>query len=319
MTDVLLVAHHDRVEAAALARTAAQWLHEHGHRAVMTPDDATALHLDDLACEAAPAGAELALSLGGDGTMLRTVKLVTGEQIPIIGINVGLLGYLTELEPPGMIGALERWFAGPAAGEWTIEERMMLDLHVRRADASTPTSTVTVTSTVTSTATTTATSTVTGEPPTPAGCESWTALNEGVVEKQESGHTIRLLVRIDGVVFTSYAADGLIIATPTGSTAYSLSARGPVVSPRHRLMLLTPVAPHMLFDRSLVLLPDEVVEIEVLGGRSATLSVDGQVATALTEGDVIAVRTSNDVAKFVRFGLHHFHQILKTKFGLANR
>ena len=145
MTDVLLVAHHDRVEAAALARTAAQWLHEHGHRAVMTPDDATALHLEDLAREAAPAGAELAISLGGDGTMLRTVKLVTGEQIPIIGINVGLLGYLTELEPPGMIGALERWFAGPAAGEWTIEERMMLDLHVRRADASTPTSTVTVT------------------------------------------------------------------------------------------------------------------------------------------------------------------------------
>jgi NAD+ kinase len=86
-----------------------------------------------------------------------------------------------------------------------------------------------------------------------------------VVEKCESGHTVNLLVRIDGEPFTSYAADGLIVSTPTGSTAYSLSARGPVVSPKHRALLVTPVAPHMLFDRSLVLDPNEIVEIEVLG------------------------------------------------------
>ena len=123
-----------------------------------------------------------------------------------------------------------------------------------------------------------------------ATSETWTALNEAVIEKQEAGHTVRLLVRIDGAPFTSYAADGLIIATPTGSTAYSLSARGPVVSPKHRALLLTPVSPHMLFDRSLVLDPDEQVEIEVIGHRPATLSIDGQTAASLAEGDTVVRR-----------------------------
>ena len=128
------------------------------------------------------------------------------------------------------------------------------------------------------------------------------------------------MVRIDGATFTSYAADGLIIATPTGSTAYSLSARGPVVSPKHRALLLTPVSPHMLFDRSLVLDPDEQVEIEVIGGRPATLSIDGQTCGEPRRGrhrDRRARRAS--VARFVRFGERRFHQILKTKFGLSDR
>ena len=287
MTDVLLVAHHDRVEAAALARLASEWLTEHGHSAWMMPVDAEPLALLDLMSERKPESAGLALSLGGDGTMLRTVKVLGASGVPIIGVNVGLLGYLTEVEPPALTAALQRWAAGSAAGEWQIEERMMLDATLRRSGVD--------------------------------ATESWTALNEGVVEKLEPGHTVRLLVRIDGATFTSYAADGLIIATPTGSTAYSLSARGPVVSPRHRALLLTPVSPHMLFDRSLVLDPDEEVEIEVIGDRPATLSIDGQTAASLAEGDTVAVRASASVARFVRFGQRRFHQILKTKFGLSDR
>ena len=145
------------------------------------------------------------------------------------------------------------------------------------------------------------------------------ALNEGVIEKRESGHTVRLLVSIAGTVFTSYATDGLIVATPTGSTAYSLSARGPIVSPQHRALLLTPVSPHMLFDRSLVLDPDEVVRVEVLGPRPADLAVDGRVVAALSEGDAVTCAPADVVARFVRFGARHFHQILKSKFGLADR
>ena len=287
MTDVLLVAHHDRVEAAALARMAATWLAGHGHSAWMTPGDAEPLELLDLVSERKPESAGLALSIGGDGTMLRTVKMLGGSGVPIIGVNVGLLGYLTEVEPPALTAALERWAAGSEAGQWQIEERMMLDATLHRCGVD--------------------------------GVESWTALNEGVVEKQEAGHTVRLLVRIDGATFTSYAADGLIIATPTGSTAYSLSARGPVVSPKHRALLLTPVSPHMLFDRTLVLDPDEQVEIEVIGNRPATLSIDGQNAATLSEGDTLSVRASASVASFVRFGERRFHQILKTKFGLSDR
>jgi NAD+ kinase len=288
MNDVLLVAHRDRMEAAALARQAAGWLGDHGYCAWMTPEDAAPLELMELADhDRSPQSAELALSLGGDGTMLRTVQLLGGAAVPIIGVNVGLLGYLTEVEPPSLIGALERWSAGPEAGEWHIEERMMLDATLRRLGSS--------------------------------DSQVWTALNESVVEKQEAGHTVRLLVRIDGAPFTSYAADGLIIATPTGSTAYSLSARGPVVSPKHRALLLTPVSPHMLFDRSLVLDPDEEVEIEITGHRPATLSIDGQSAASLTEGDTVVVRSSAAVARFVRFGERRFHQILKSKFGLSDR
>ncbi len=283
---VLIVAHHERHDAVALARTAAEWLRGRGHDVWMTHDDAAALGMPELAADHAPADADLAVCIGGDGTMLRTVHLLDGAAVPVIGVNVGLLGYLTEVEPPALPHALERFLDGPEAGNWSIDERMMLDLTVRRHGMDDAT---------------------------------WTALNEGVVEKQESGHTVRLHVTIDGAPFTSYAADGLILATPTGSTAYSMSARGPVVSPRTRAVLLTPVSPHMLFDRTLVLDPSESVEVEVIGHRTVTLSVDGQPMTSLAEGDRIAVAPSPHVARFVRFGERRFHQILKAKFGLADR
>lgn len=287
MSAVLLVAHHDREDAAQLARLAAGWLRDHGHQAWMGDDDAQALGVEELCVERSAATADLAVSLGGDGTMLRTVKLLHGAAVPIVGVNVGMLGYLTEVEPDALCGSLQRFFEGPTAGEWRIDERMLLEVSLHRAN---------------------------GAPVT-----TWTALNEGVVEKQESGHTVRLQVRIDGAPFTSYAADGLILATPTGSTAYSLSARGPVLSPRLRAVLLTPVSPHMLFDRSLVLDPSETVEVEVLGHRAAALSIDGQPAASLTEGDRVSVAPSERVAQFVRFGERRFHQILKAKFGLTDR
>jgi len=286
VSSVLLVAHRERADAGVLAARAAEWLSERGRRPWMTPDDAAAVGLHQLASDESPSTSDLAVCIGGDGTMLRTVHLLHGAGVPVIGVNVGLLGYLTEVEPHAMPAALERWFAGPEHGNWYLEERMMLDLAVQRA----------------------------GHPDA-----TWRALNEGVVEKQESGHTVRLQVFIDGTPFTSYAADGLILSTPTGSTAYSLSARGPVLSPRMRAILLTPVSPHMLFDRSLVLDPSERVEVEVLGHRAVTLSVDGQPAVSLAEGDRVSVTASDHVARFVRFGEHDFHQILKAKFGLADR
>lgn len=290
MNQVLLVAHHQRTEVAALARAAASWLRQRGDEPWMTPEDAAALDLQDLAAERDPRQAQLALSLGGDGTMLRAVQLLDGAPVPIIGVNVGLLGYLTEVEPQGMTSALERFVAGPDPdqGDWQVERRMMVDVVVRRLgdDADGP---------------------------------RWRALNEGVLEKQEPGHTVRMMVRIDGAPFTTYAADGLIVATPTGSTAYSLSARGPVVSPRHRALLLTPVSPHMLFDRSLVLDPEETVEVEVVGHRPVVLSVDGQRAASVAEGDTVIFRASAAEAHFVRFGRRRFHQILKAKFGLSDR
>jgi NAD+ kinase len=253
----------------------------------MLPADAEALSLDRLGSDRSPAEADLAISLGGDGTMLRAIKSVAAFDVPVIGVNVGLLGYLTEVEPPSLQTALERWARGPQGGEWRVEERMMLQLAVRAAGSDTS--------------------------------HTHIALNEGVIEKFEAGHTVRVAVAIDGAPFTSYAADGMILATPTGSTAYSMSARGPVVSPRHRAILVTPVSPHMLFDRTLVLDPDETVSVEVIGHRTAILSIDGQEAARLSEGDTVTATAAPRSARFVRFGERRFHQVLKAKFGLADR
>ncbi len=248
----------------------------------MPTQDADALDLAEHRSRRPVAEADVVLSLGGDGTMLRSVGLLDGAATPLLGVNLGSLGYLTEVEPENLADALAKFFAGPETGEWSIDDRMMLDVSVN-------------------------------------GVRAGRALNEAVVEKSESGHTIRLLARIDGEPFTHYAADGLIVATPTGSTAYSLSARGPIVSPRHRAVLLTPVSPHMLFDRSLVLDPSEIVEIEVSGHRRAALAIDGQPVTRLDDGDIVTCIPSDVTANFVRFGAYRYHQILKAKFGLADR
>ena len=316
---VLLVAHHQRAEAAGLALAAADWLHQRGHVAFMAAEDADALSLTQLRSDTLPSAADLVVSLGGDGTMLRAVHMLDGAAVPIIGVNVGLLGYLSEVEPHGMTAALERFLAGPGPdlGDWQLEQRMMVDVvvvpHGRpdgNADAN-------------SDGGDDARGAVDADggdaaAGRPAG-QRWRALNEGVLEKHEAGHTVRLAVSIDGAPFTSYAADGLIVATPTGSTAYSLSARGPVVSPRHRALLLTPVSPHMLFDRSLVLDPDELVEVEVIGHRPVAVSIDGQRVASLAEGDTVRFSASSATAQFVRFGRRRFHQILKSKFGLSDR
>jgi NAD+ kinase len=282
VTAVAVVAHHERDEAAALAREAIEWLTGRGHEAWLLPDDATAWHLEDLLSERPLPSADLVVCLGGDGTMLRAVRLLDGAPVPLLGVNVGVLGYLTEIEPPELTAALERFLAGPADGGWYLDERMMLEVRV-------------------------------------AGDGVWRALNEAVVEKHDSGHTVHLRASIAGEVFTTYAADGLIVATPTGSTAYSLSARGPIVSPKHRAMLLTPVSPHMLFDRTLVLEPSETVDIEVLGHRAASLAIDGQRVATLTDGEVVTCRPAAETARFVRLKPHHFHHILKSKFGLPDR
>lgn len=279
MTTVLVVAHHERHEAAELVDRAVAWLGGHRGEALMTIDDATAIGRPGFGAPDAVERAELCLSIGGDGTMLRAVHLVAQRGLPVLGVNVGLLGYLTEIEPSAMEESLGAWLNG--ANGWHIEERMMLGV-------------------------------------TALG-RRWLALNECVVERDEPGHTVRVRVHIDGHPFTSYAADGLIVSTPTGSTAYSLSVRGPVISPSQRAVIITPVAPHMLFDRTLVLGTDEDVMLELIGHRPAVLTVDGQIAILLNEGDRVEITSAVETAKLVRFGERKFHQILKAKFGLTDR
>ena len=282
MSKVGLVLHHQREEAAIVTREVAAWLGERGHEVELPEADAALAGLEDRGVPEDWFGRELDLviSLGGDGTMLRSVSLVAEDDVPILGVNFGQLGYLTEVEPGDLSARLEQFFAG----QHRIEERMLLE--VRLADRE---------------------------------GEHWVALNEAVLERTAAGHTVRLGVDLDGTFFTTYAADALIVATATGSTAYSLSARGPIVAPDHRAILLTPVSPHMLFDRTLILNCQEVVRLEVQGHRPATLSVDGQPVADLVDGDAIECTGSPHAALLVTFGERDFHEILKQKFGLEDR
>jgi NAD+ kinase len=279
MATIAILLHHERPEARTLALEAVDWLTGRKHEARLPKDDAAIIGRADLGVEeeALPEGCDLAISLGGDGTMLRTVDLVAPKEVPVLGVNVGQLGYLTEVEPSDLFHALERVFRG----EHRIEERMMLDVRV-------------------------------GD-----GLQKL-ALNEAVIEKTPAG-PVRLLLALDGEFFTTYAADGVIVATPTGSTAYSFSARGPIVDPVHRAMVITPVSPHMLFDRSMVLAPEATVRIEVQGHRPAIVSTDGQRLAELTDGQAVECTAASVPAKLVRFGGNNFHRILKAKFGLSDR
>lgn len=272
MSRVAIVVHPDRPEAGALGEKAAGWLAERGHQVCRDhgADGDDGCRLD------------LAISLGGDGTMLRTVDLVDG--VPVLGVNVGHLGYLSAVEPAGLVPALEGFFAG----RHELEERMTLQVGVDGPGA------ITI-----------------GGP--------FTALNEAVVEKTDPGHTVRLRVLLGDETFMTYAADALLVATSTGSTAYNLSARGPIVSPELDALVVTPVSPHMLFDRSLVLAPSAVVRLEVLDARAAALVVDGRQVGVVGEGDAVTCRAAASPARLVTFGRRNFHSILKAKFGLADR
>jgi NAD+ kinase len=266
--------HPDRPEAGALADRAVAWLGERGHEAVRARTPGGAPDLE---------GVDLLVSLGGDGTLLRAVDSALVGSVPVMGVNLGRLGYLTEVEPAGLEDALERFLDG----RYKVEERMTLSVTARRPDGSVS--------------------------------DDRCALNEATVEKTVPGHTVRIAASIDGHPFVTYAADGLLTSTPTGSTAYNLSARGPLLSPRLRALILTPVSPHMLFDRPLVLDADQLVHLEILGPRPAVLVVDGLTVATLEPGSTVDYREGERPARLVTFGARDFHAILRAKFHLADR
>lgn len=271
--------HHEHHEAVELAGAAAAWLRERGHEVRLPQRDADLAGLGELASEDDEIciGLDVAVSLGGDGTMLRTVDVVSDQQVPVIGVNLGHLGYLTEVDPAKLTVALNRFLAG----SYQLSERMRLVVESAQG--------------------------------------RWPALNEAVLSKTPTGQIVHVEVLIDGAPFTTYHADGLIVATPTGSTAYAWSAGGPLISPDHAALLLAPVAPHMLFDRALVLPPSTCVRMEITGDRPAALSVDGRNVVELRDGDAVTCTKAEQPARLVTFDPTSFLDIVKQKFGLGAR
>jgi NAD+ kinase len=276
-----LVIHKHRPEVRELARRALDWCGtEVG--VVLPVRDADLVGRPELAVPEADFGPGLdaCLSLGGDGTMLRATSLVATHDVPLLGVYAGHLGYLTEFDPSQMEHALDQW----VAGRLTVERRMMVD--VWADDAAT-----------------------------------WVgrALNEAVVDRSESGRAVELSVTIGGQPFITYLADGLIIATPTGSTAYALSAGGPIVEPDFKALLLTPVAAHNVFNRTMVLAPDTEVRLTVEGHRAAVVSLDGHQRLELAPGRSVTCRASDVEARLLVTGHRDFHSVLKEKFGVVDR
>ncbi len=283
MSVVGLIVHLGRDQAAVHARDLAQWLIAEGHEVRVPPDDASDLALGPQVVAASQfcEGLDLVVTLGGDGSILRAVELLAGDEIPILGVNHGRLGYLTEVAPDEAQSAIAR----ALQGRYDIEERMLVRTEL----------------------------TVAGKTSTHL------ALNEAVIERTSEANTVRLAVSIDGEFFTTYAADGLIVASPTGSTAYAFSARGPIIDATHRALLLTPVAPHMPFDRALVLPPATRLRLSIDGHRPAAVSVDGRRLMVIGDGDAIECTAADQTVHLVTFGPRRFQRVLKAKFGLNDR
>ena len=227
-----------------------------------------------------PEDVDALLTLGGDGTLLRGARFLRGRQVPILGVNLGRLGFLTTCGRDDVEGALARF----AAGEYHAEPRMVLQVSASHSDGS--------------------------------SSQPWFALNDVVVHKGGFARVLRLRVAADGERIAAYAADGIVLSTPTGSTAYGLSAGGPVIVPTLESILLTPISPHTLAIRPLVLPASCVITVQTDDGPDELLvTVDGQVGTTFTHGEILEVRRAAHAVSIVRFPGTTFFSRLRHKLG----
>jgi NAD+ kinase len=254
------VAAHPKIEdAASLAAEIAEFLTVRGNTA-----QHGALQEEDLVDRLRQGAFDMLIALGGDGTMLRAGHLCAASQVPILGINLGRFGFLTEVRPDQWRPVLERILVG----DYWVERRMMLRAEHRAVDG--------------------------------RALSTWEVLNECVVGRGEVARPVRLTAEIDGRYLTTYVADGVIAATPTGSTAYALAAGGPILPPTLRNILLVPVAPHLSVDRAIVLDEGSSVRLTIHTDHQATLSVDGHSPERMGDGESVFVRASEHSASFVR-------------------
>jgi NAD+ kinase len=222
---------------------------------------------------------DLLVVFGGDGTMLRTARSVTGFDIPIVGINLGGFGYLTEVNLGEMCSALEMILAG----KYRTEKRMMLDVLVKR-----------------------------GREKVGEGC----VLNDVVINRGNLSRIVELETAVDDQYLTTYKADGIIVSTPTGSTAYSLAAGGPIVFPEEDSLIINPICPHTLTNRPIILSRNAIVKVILwTKEKGATLTLDGQVSFTLKAGDTVSIKKSKYITTLVASPHRNYLEILRTKLG----
>jgi NAD+ kinase len=287
---ILVVAHAHRADTVAAAERVVAALRAAGARPVLALDDGEDLvqagpSLADVAVlgiDVPVAGIELAIVLGGDGTILRAAELVRDGSAPVLGINMGHVGFLAEIERDDMDEAVRRVIAR----EYEVEERMALQVRVKDTGDS-------------------------------VIYETW-ALNEATVEKASRERLLEVVVEIDGRPLSTFGCDGMVVSTPTGSTAYNFSAGGPVIWPTVEAIAVVPLSAHALFAKPLVVGPEHSVAIEVLERTNGTgiLWCDGRRSHDLPPGARVVVRRSDRPVRLARLHPAQFTDRLVRKFRL---
>jgi NAD+ kinase len=273
-----------RSEAAAtMVRELLTWLLGRGVTARIDTETATyAGRTDGISRDDVAEGAELVIVLGGDGTLLSAARAVGGRDVPLFAVNLGNLGFLTSIRVDELYPQLER----ALKGDFALGLRRMLHSELWRGNKCMGT---------------------------------YEALNDVALAKAEIARMIELEVHVDGHFMCVYRADGLVISTPTGSTAYSLSAGGPIIFPTVEALCLTPICPHTLSHRP-VILPDEIViEVTARGSNATYLTVDGQIGELLTPGDKVVCRLSDRAIRLITPPDKSFFDVLREKLEWGGR
>ena len=233
-----------------------------------------------------PLKVDLIMAIGGDGTLLRAARSVAKRGIPLLGINLGRLGFLTDVSPEKMLDTIDAILSG----NFVAEDRLMLEADICSRDK-------------------------TGN--------SMIALNDVVLEKGTAGHMQDFVTRIDGEYVNTHGGDGLIVATPTGSTAYALSCGGPIIQPDTNALVIVPICPHTLSDRPLVLNASSYIEVQIDSqtNRRAYATCDGQLLGEISGDDTIRIRLAKETVQLLHPRDHNYYELLRSRlnWGQTNR
>jgi len=282
---VAIVAKPHIKKVSSVVQSLADWLEK---RAIVTYVEERIAPLaregrPSFALDTPPRDADIVIVLGGDGTLLSVVRSMGSRQLPILGVNLGSLGFLTDISLANVYQAMESLLAG----DFTIESRMMLATELERKGKS---------------------------------VESQTVLNDVVITKGAIARMIEVGVRINDQFVAMIRADGIIVSTPTGSTAYSLAAGGPILYPGIGSMILTPICPHTLTYRPVVVSDDSRIEL-ILRSKSGEVyaTFDGQLSVPMRRGDTVRAQKSGAAMKLVSLPGHNFFEVLRHKLRWAER
>ncbi|WP_422443880.1 NAD(+)/NADH kinase [Thermoanaerobacterium sp. DL9XJH110] len=279
MTKVGLFPNLSKKNSTGIVRNIVHWLLENKFDVLLPEEAAKVIDMPDLSkgFEDPLKDVDLAVTLGGDGTLLNVARRLAPYGVPILGINIGHLGFLTEVELSDLYVDLERL----KSKKYFIDTRMMIEANVIREGRQ---------------------------------LAGFLALNDVVVTKGPFARLVRLKTTANGAYIDTYPSDGLIISTPTGSTAYSLSAGGPIINPNVEVLLLTPICPHTLQSRSIVLSKDDIIKVQVVAENpDIMLTVDGQQGYKLLPGDEVVVKKSDCYTKLIRLKNRSFYDVLRKK------